>query len=238
MQSQSVAVDRITEAATEILKGLDLADMERAYRRIAYQEEWPYVDSDSRETRALDAFIGLDISDVGSRTPYPHAPSEILRFKIDILLECKQSELPYLFFMRAAHPGDVPRFCGLPHEWISARVGDTDIGFSVRIYDVIVARDLPLAEATSNCYLNDQSASTRGQDAGAFWRGRFQWPCFAAVQGGALPPWFDSAHQARPHPTIRLALPVAVINATHDWRNRRNRRCTNREDSVGEACSC
>jgi len=74
------------------------------------QEEWSYVDRDSGELRTLDLHAGLDLWDWDGPQPRvtPH---------LDLLIECKQSDLPYVFFLCPSVPPDAhfPLFAGLCH---------------------------------------------------------------------------------------------------------------------------
>ncbi|MBA9004479.1 hypothetical protein [Thermomonospora cellulosilytica] len=83
------------------------------------QEEWVYVDGDSNSPRSLDIFAEIalpsgedDLNEKGSR------PTRIRPF-INLLIECKQSSLPYVFFLRdSATTSKVryPEMVGLPHK--------------------------------------------------------------------------------------------------------------------------
>ncbi|MFJ9059713.1 hypothetical protein [Streptomyces sp. NPDC102409] len=69
------------------------------------QEEWAYVDRDSEQVRALDVFADI---------PLPHSNDKEGGFrehaKLNTLIECKQSELPYIFFLRHDPPQDSTAF--------------------------------------------------------------------------------------------------------------------------------
>jgi hypothetical protein len=117
--------------------------------RVDCQEEWAYIDADSQETRQLDGLIALDVTSAEYK-PYPDSPRETIRCSLDLLIECKQSELPFLFFMRRANTGDVPRIVGLPHEWLSIGTDDhPDIHLGMRPYDALGFYSLPLARRPS-----------------------------------------------------------------------------------------
>ncbi|MBO2437282.1 hypothetical protein [Actinomadura nitritigenes] len=75
------------------------------------QEEWAFVDSESEQTRTLDIWAKVPLSSpetIRRRQILPH---------LDMLIECKQSELPYVFFLRSELSGETfnyPEIVGLP----------------------------------------------------------------------------------------------------------------------------
>jgi hypothetical protein len=70
--------------------------------RFFIQEEWVFVDSETEQARALDVWARVpligsgDQKTRGARFP-PH---------LNMLIECKQSELPYVFFLRSELSGE------------------------------------------------------------------------------------------------------------------------------------
>jgi len=78
------------------------------------QEEWAYLDRDTKELRSLDIRAGVHLYDLKGTQPR-------IRPQLDLLIECKQSELPYVFFvspMKSQWPPDFPVFAGLAHRTI------------------------------------------------------------------------------------------------------------------------
>lgn len=87
------------------------------------QEEWSFEDTDQKIVRQLDAWASKSLRDVSDANPYdPHRPTEmrsLLRYELDLFVECKHSELPYVFFLRdGGRNTSVPRIWGFPHEHI------------------------------------------------------------------------------------------------------------------------
>ena len=60
----------------------------------AVQDEWSFLDRDTKELRAIDLHAGKELFD---RTRLNESPR--VRPSINLLVECKQSELPYVFFL-------------------------------------------------------------------------------------------------------------------------------------------
>jgi hypothetical protein len=79
------------------------------------QEEWPFVDRESGLVRSTDIFaqVPLAVDQMRGGT----LMDQRVRPVLDLLVECKQSELPYVFFMRKVPPSSAytfPEVAGLP----------------------------------------------------------------------------------------------------------------------------
>jgi hypothetical protein len=84
------------------------------------EEEWSYVDSDTHEIRTMDIHASVDLSN----WPKPESDPQTLDDQpignyyvspyLELLVECKQSELPYVFFLttKPSVP-DFPMISGL-----------------------------------------------------------------------------------------------------------------------------
>lgn len=98
------------------------------------QEEWAFTDADSQETRTLDIFAQKNFWE--SEKIQPHARPEL-----NLLMECKKSESPYVFFLSRNHPytADFPIISGLRKDDISLK---TDDDLSTHIYPVVHALGL------------------------------------------------------------------------------------------------
>ncbi|MFG2448565.1 hypothetical protein ACGFSG_04255 [Streptomyces sp. NPDC048512] len=74
------------------------------------QEEWAFIDRESGQTRSIDILVDL---------AFPHdykEPNSKLRTRLNLLVECKQSDLPYVFFLRKSAPvqhNEFPEIYGL-----------------------------------------------------------------------------------------------------------------------------
>src|SRR6266702_177007 len=64
-------------------------------------EEWSYLDRDTEDLRALDIWAYRPFLNVGEGTT-------ALRTGLVLLVECKQSELPYVFFRSSAPLAQYP----------------------------------------------------------------------------------------------------------------------------------
>ncbi|MET9426967.1 hypothetical protein [Streptomyces sp. NPDC003036] len=61
------------------------------------QEEWAYLDRESGQVRALDVFADIPLSHSTDKSDRAHC-------RLNVLIECKQGELPYVFFLRKDAP--------------------------------------------------------------------------------------------------------------------------------------
>jgi len=66
------------------------------------QEEWSYIDKDTQEARTIDILAVKQLYDFTQEQPR-------VRPTLDLLVECKQSALPYVFFLASSRPW-VPHF--------------------------------------------------------------------------------------------------------------------------------
>jgi hypothetical protein len=75
--------------------------------RFGVQDEWSYVDRDTKELRTIDLHAGL--------TMHGWSPQPRVRPQLHLLVECKQSQLPYVFFEGQRPPLmlDHPKVYGL-----------------------------------------------------------------------------------------------------------------------------
>jgi hypothetical protein len=81
------------------------------------QEEWSFVDGDTGTLRTLDI--------VASRRMYTpqNEGQPFVRPTLDLLIECKQSDLPFIFFMSATRPWlrDLPYIAGLAKDTVAIK---------------------------------------------------------------------------------------------------------------------
>jgi hypothetical protein len=127
---QSEVVDEIAAA---------LGAVEPSARSIF--EEWSFEDPDSGKVRQLDALIQQSLPPEGYVTNnlgIPTDPRELLRFQLDFLVECKRSDLPFVFFLRdqLVVPA-LPEVVGLPYDYVRFHSGDGEPSASVSCRDVL-----------------------------------------------------------------------------------------------------
>lgn len=109
------------------------------------QEEWSYVDSKTNENRSIDIMAQMDLYD------YKNQPR--VRPILNLLIECKQSELPYIFFLtpeqiRTFH---YPNICGLPNKNIEVFTDDDPSSWSLPIINAFdLSEDSYLIDSVPN----------------------------------------------------------------------------------------
>jgi hypothetical protein len=131
------------------------------------KQEWCYIDRDSKELRAIDMHARRLLHDWGN------GPQPRIRPHLDLLVECKQSQLPYMFFLSGSTPVllDHPAIAGLAEDKIEI-VSDDDI--STWTYGVINALDLhkdsfqqapPYSDSFSKCVRKGAEIELSGTEA-------------------------------------------------------------------------
>ncbi|MDF8264607.1 hypothetical protein [Luteipulveratus flavus] len=180
------------------------------------QEEWSYVDRDSGQVRQLDALVSCDLTNRDANRAMAGAPSRAsgyLRASLDLLIECKQSTFPYIFFTRDSVYCEAPRVAGFPHDAVSIFLGGEDatpVAMSYRdylgIYEVALARAPVYALTMARLERKGSRLEISGEDV---FRG-ISLPLRKAVAH------FEKETAPAPHHLfydIRTVLPVAVVRA-------------------------
>ncbi|WP_343692620.1 hypothetical protein [Chitinophaga sp.] len=116
--------------------GISDSDIEKAISRSGYplqtiianklrgnffcQEEWSYLDRNTKEIRSLDIMATCRLFDITERQPR-------VRPTLNLLIECKQSELPYVFFLspESIITNSYPNISGLFHKSIKIFTDDS-----------------------------------------------------------------------------------------------------------------
>jgi hypothetical protein len=105
---------------------------------VTIQEEWAFLDSETSQVRSIDVFAEMRLG--------KHRSGRLLRVRpyLNILVECKQSEMPYIFFLRGESPGlhyDFPEIAGLrSSDIVTFSEKDGQVkgpGILMSIYDVL-----------------------------------------------------------------------------------------------------
>lgn len=137
-------------------------------------EEWSFLDSESGVIRQLDALIQreiLDIDDVDRGDPsIPTDPRALLRYELDLLIECKQAELPYIFFTRSdLTAATLPILIGLPHRQFEFGPPGEEPIVSMSVEDAAIVDSLPRLDpepaiSVSRCYRKGKGLELSGED--------------------------------------------------------------------------
>lgn len=89
-------------------------------KSFSVQQEWSFIDSDTKELRALDILATQELWDWRGGEPQPR-----VRPQLDLLVECKQSLLPYVFFKSSPNQSaHFPLIAGLSNDAVTLTTDD------------------------------------------------------------------------------------------------------------------
>ncbi|MEU8200592.1 hypothetical protein [Streptosporangium sp. NPDC049046] len=186
-------------------------------KRPTIQEEWAYVDSDSGQTRSIDVLAEASILDSEFETQYKGPISPY----VSLLIECKQSETPYIFFLRGDYPTrsfSFPEIAGLKNTDVQIYGFppgiENDAPWLMSIHDLIGCHHLPFFNTPTLFAVSFAKSS---------WRkgGNLELSGEEAYRGLTLPLIKASEHfRGASSPaadqdafTLRFIVPLAVIRA-------------------------
>jgi hypothetical protein len=155
------------------------------------QEEWTYVDSESDQVRSLDTYAAMNFArrfdnqsrvELGEGEAPPSGHSHWLYGSgLELLVECKQSEMPYVFFVRDDSPSernDFPEVVGIPSTAIVLHHKEpedeelSDFVFQMSAHDIVGISDLPFfkgpgtyAGSISNLVRRGKKVELTGEEA-------------------------------------------------------------------------
>lgn len=111
---------------------------EKLSSKFHIQEEWNFVDSDSNEERAIDLLAQLDLYEY--KDPQPR-----VRPSLNLIIECKQSDMPYVFFLTKDKQSTptFPVIAGLASKSISITSDDDPSSWSYSILQALELSDHP-----------------------------------------------------------------------------------------------
>jgi hypothetical protein len=100
----------------------------------AVQEEWSYIDGDTQEQRTIDIRAWRDLYDINNNQSQPR-----IRPTLNLLIECKQSNLPYVFFLSHSRPWlpEFPSMAGLSKDEITITSDDDPSIWSFQVLHVL-----------------------------------------------------------------------------------------------------
>jgi hypothetical protein len=101
-------------------------------------EEWGYIDRESKEARSLD---------LNAFKPVPIDPANVYQPAVSLLIECKRSELPFVFFEATVDkpPRNYPRILGLAPQRL--RLLSSKGSLEVQPSEFLALGDLPLVSS-------------------------------------------------------------------------------------------
>ena len=111
-------------------------------RHYLLQEEWSYIDRVSGTTRSLDILA----------RHHHEASSPALRVQVALLIECKRSDLPYVFFLTEGHARPDLVIAGLrgPSLLVQSEADPKQIG-PIALSHALGLRDMPFMGRPNEC---------------------------------------------------------------------------------------
>lgn len=110
------------------------------------QEEWSYIDRDTQERRTIDLLAGKWLFDFSRGQPR-------VRPTLDLLIECKQSTLPYVFFLSSDKPWvyHFPLLAGLFKHELAITTDDDASTWALPILHVLGLDSHPFIKEPEYC---------------------------------------------------------------------------------------
>lgn len=111
-------------------------------------EEWSYVDKDTHEPRTIDILAEKWLWDINQEQPR-------VRPTLDLLVECKQSALPYVFFLSSSKP-PVPNFpllAGLFRDTLTITTDDSPSTWELPVLHALELDSHPFIKESEYCFL-------------------------------------------------------------------------------------
>lgn len=131
------------------------------------QEEWAFPDSETQATRTIDILATRQLYEW--KEPQPRA-----RPALRLVIECKQSELPYVFFLSDTRPWlpDFPLIAGLKNKHITITSDDDPSTWNLSPLDVLdlsrhpfLTTEVPVCVTLSKCVRKGSELVLSGSDA-------------------------------------------------------------------------
>lgn len=141
-----VAVERSGYPLQTIVGNLLRSKPNANNENFCVQEEWSFVDPDTKELRTIDLFAELRL--------HGWDPQPRVRAHLNLLIECKQSPLPYVFFQTSAAPSllDFPAVADLRKDEIIITSDDDPSTWTLPVIDVLDLNKHPFQVAPCFCY--------------------------------------------------------------------------------------
>jgi len=96
------------------------------------QEEWTYLDADTDSSRSMDILAKKRLWDIKGEQPF-------VRPSLCLLIECKKSEVPYVFFISEGNVGtyDFPAIAGLRSNTVAIKTDDAPHTWNEHVFSVL-----------------------------------------------------------------------------------------------------
>jgi hypothetical protein len=115
------------------------------------QDEWSYVDRNSKQLRTIDIFAQKYLYDITAEQPH-------VRPFLNLIIECKQSSLPYVFFLSPSKPWlpEFPLLAGLTGKMVEITSDDTPSSFTLPMLHALGMDSHKFVQDTDFCMVFSQ----------------------------------------------------------------------------------
>lgn len=166
-----------------LIPGASMADIDAAIKKSGYplqtiitkklkpkfycQEEWSFIDSQTNELRSLDIMAQVELYEF--KEPQPR-----VRPCLNLLIECKQSDLPYVFFLspNKLYTPNYPNISGLFQKTITVHTDDDPSTWIMSFNsafdlegDKFIRDSVSSSLTFSKCVRNGKSIALSGTDS-------------------------------------------------------------------------
>lgn len=145
---------------------LQLVVSQALSKDFSLQEEWSFVDPDTGSARTVDLVASKYLFEW--KEPQPR-----VRPALNLVIECKQSDLPYVFFLSGSHPRlpDFPVISGLKTKDIVLTSNDDPSSWSISPLQVLeldshpfLTESVPFCMTFSKCVRKGSNLELSGSD--------------------------------------------------------------------------
>lgn len=164
-----VTEEGILEAIIKSGYPLQMKIVSKLVSKFGLQEEWSYIDRDTQELRTLDILATKELCDLEKDKDQPR-----VRPILNMLIECKQSTLPLVFFLSSSEPWilDFPFISGLSKDYISIESDDSNSTWQQPIVRLLglnkhdfITKAPALSKTFSKCIRKGNNLELSGTDS-------------------------------------------------------------------------
>jgi len=210
--SQGMVIDKLIEV---------IGAKNPEFPTLMIQEEWSFIDDDSNAVRQIDALVDwLITSDADeedndfsrARDNFADAASWI-RTHLNFLVECKQSDLPYVAFTRNTTIGcRIPLLFGLPHETLSLIFrSDRELSMGMGAADALGTWDLGFPELANAVSI--AKAHRKGKELELSGEEMYKGLALPMLKALEYFRKTSKAHSKKMYFDVRVVFPIVVIRA-------------------------
>lgn len=148
-------------SSNNLKSGLSIAEVDEAIRRSGYplqvviadilrshffvEEEWGFRDNDAGSIRTLDIVAERSFCDASDPNRFRVRPT------LCLLVECKQGDLPFVFFLSRQHLWNYPKLSGLASDTVQVTTDDDRSIWSFDVLSVLGFNSDPFLKAAAPC---------------------------------------------------------------------------------------